>query len=80
MSMEFADWISDFIAKKLIFLTPSDDENIPDTKHPVLPAMIAASRDKAQQAALDATHPAARPSRGGSGPLGRVARIRLGRG
>ncbi len=80
MSMEFADWISDFIAKKLIFLNPTTVENYKDAKHPTL-AVITELTDKK----LDKPHwmPFTLrlvPPPMGSSQFGRVARIKLGRG
>ena len=80
MSMEFADWISDFIAKKLIFLTPSDQEKYQGTKHPVLPEITAVPETKLGKPHWMPLTLRLVPPRGGSGPLARVARIRLGRG
>ncbi len=80
MSMEFADWISDFISKKLIFLNPTTVENYKETKHPALPVVTELTEKK-----LDKPHwmPFTLrlvPPSMGSAQFGRVARIRLGRG
>ena len=80
MSMEFADWISDFIAKKLIFLNPTTAENYKESKHPALPIVTELAEKK-----LDKPHwmPFTLrlvPPPMGSSQFGRVARIKLGRG
>jgi len=80
MSMEFADWISDYVAKKLIFLNPTTAENYSEAKHPALPVLTTIPETK-----LDKPHwmPFTLrlvPPSMGSAQFGRVARIRLGRG
>ncbi len=80
ISMEFADWLSDFIAKKLIFLSPAESEQYAETKHPLLPVITAIPETKLGKPHWMPLTLRLVPPRSGSGPLGRVARIRMGRG
>lgn len=79
MSMEFADWISDFIAKKLIFLNPTTAENYKDTKHPALPVIIELADIKLEKPHWMPFTLRLVPPPMGSSQFGRVARIKLGR-
>ncbi len=80
MSMEFADWISDFIAKKLIFLNPTSQEFYKDAKHPSLPVITELPEKKIDKPHWMPFTLRLVPPSMGSGQFGRVARIRLGRG
>ncbi len=79
MSMEFADWLSDFIAKKLIFLNPTSAENYTETKHPALPVLIELPEKKIDKPHWMPFTLRLVPPPMGSAQFGRVARIRLGR-
>ena len=80
MSMEFADWISDFIAKKLIYLNPSTAEFYQESKHPLLPVITELPEKRIDKPHWMPFTLRMAPPATGSGPFGRLARIRLGRG
>lgn len=81
MSMEIADWLSDFIAKRLVYLNPSSEEVYSDAKRPSLPVLV--NLPEGKKVGKPHWWPLTLrlvPPPSGSGTLGRVARIRLGRG
>lgn len=78
MSMEFADWLSDFVAKKLIFLNPTSAEEYKEIKHPALPVLETLPDSKVEKPHWMPFKLRLVPPPSGSANFSRVARIRLG--
>lgn len=80
MSLQFADWLLDFIAKKLIFLNPTTAADFPAGNHPALPVLTDLPEGKVSNPHWMPFKLRLVPPPGGSANYSRVSRIRMGRG